>query len=117
MRRVDKAPAHLTFGVTGSHGRLLYQPPVAVPAVFTGSALFKALEGLTAPSTQRPLRSLSGWRQEAPSEGDVQAEKWAVRRRGALGLPMMALDLGLSWSTRPKFVIEMGFGLAPDGNG
>ena len=36
---------------------------------------------------------------------------------GALGLPMMALDLGLSWSTRSKFVMEMGFGLAYDGNG
>ena len=33
----------------------------------------------------------------------------------ALGLPMMALDLGLSWGTRPKFVMEMGFGLAHDG--
>ncbi|RVW78359.1 hypothetical protein CK203_047726 [Vitis vinifera] len=44
----------------------------------------------------------------AGEDDDAQVEKWAVMEFGALGLPMMALDLGLSWSTRPKFVMKMG---------
>ena len=35
----------------------------------------------------------------------------------ALGLPIMEMDLGLSWGTRPKFVMEMSFGFAHDGIG
>ena len=31
-----------------------------------------------------------------------------MREMGALGLPMMALDLGLSWSSRTKSVMKMG---------
>ena len=50
-------------------------------------------------------------------ESHVISNKWVVRGIGALGLPMMEMDLGLSWSTRLKFVMEMGFGLAHDGIG
>ena len=35
--------------------------------------------------------------------------------RIVLGLLMKTLDLGVSWGTRPKFVMEMGFRLAYDG--
>lgn len=62
MRRVNEALALLTFDVTSSHGHLLSQPFVIVPAVFTGGARFKALEGLVAFPTQRPPRLSSGWR-------------------------------------------------------
>ena len=75
-RCVNKAPAHLTFGVTGSHGRFLYQPPVVVPAVFTSSARFKALEGLVTPIIQQPLSSRR--QQKAPSDGVTQAVEWMV---------------------------------------
>ena len=40
-------------------------------------------------------------------ESHVISNKWAVRGMGVLGLPMMALDLGLSWSTRPKLLMKM----------
>ena len=40
-------------------------------------------------------------------ESHAISNKWAVRGMGVLGLPMMALDLGLSWSTKPKLVMKM----------
>ncbi|RVW60773.1 hypothetical protein CK203_033604 [Vitis vinifera] len=63
VRRVNEALALLTFDVTSSHGHLLSQPFVIVPAVFTGGArASRPWRGLVAFPTQRPPRLSSGWR-------------------------------------------------------